>query len=440
MPRMQDAAAEDAKAEVTKVAELAKTIEDEEGKESSTGVPGETSAEHALEALTMPSDRMPISLVKAGTENTEQLNVDMYATGPTSFEADTVTQETVKDGASTESHNGMLLETDDEEVLFDITQADEDHVEGFRKHFLAKGLQNAMPPDMAASGCLDTTAILMESDFPATPTSPIKAWTSSEEQNFLVASSPTLEKSVVLDNRSDWNLAGDYAWKSADSTCEARLRLRADGQWWHAAHRICPRKDAGEFPPPFREPPMAMADCWEMAETLGSWSALPVFNDPKAATSTSHKGNITLNCQHIRWASGSQSSESLGLRPTLQEKRAVEAAVAAGRLKLSYKVHECGVQNDRMLQLEQNSKRCTSPPGYSLNPFSEAEALAEQDRTQQIALRVFGFSTRYGQEGKEGLGAYIDLGSNKNGPWRWPLADLPDDNFWWMGFFRTRMC
>lgn len=160
-------------------------------------------------------------------------------------------------------------------------------------------------------------------------------------------------------------LEGDYSFTSEDCTSESFLRVLADGQWWHAAHRIA--EGGGLLD--------GTAETWQLAESIGSWYRVPIPGDAVDLEMSPATG-LMLLCENFRWATDSERLP-LELRPlapaccgrsssSSSEGRAppgaseVESAVLAGRVLFCYAVCECSFTGARRLELRMPELMCFS--------------------------------------------------------------------------------
>lgn len=149
---------------------------------------------------------------------------------------------------------------------------------------------------------------------------------------------------LALRGRGHSDATGDYKWKSPDGHEEAILRLRPDGQWWHAAHvaTLEQRGGSGEE-----------VASWEIAEALGSWRQAPLaFDDVEAQDGSGVSMGVLLSCESIRWASGGCSTGRT-LRPPTNEEADLYATVNDGRLVLCYILGLCAESGHLCLDLEE---------------------------------------------------------------------------------------
>jgi len=150
-------------------------------------------------------------------------------------------------------------------------------------------------------------------------------------------------------------LEGDYCSASDDISSESFLRILADGQWWHAAHRVA---DSGS--------PLGPEN-WQLAECIGSWHRVPIpadAADQDASPEPTPAVGLMLLCENFRWATDLDGR----LPPELQQlvegrgpgSSEVEEAVVAGRVVFCYAVCECRLTGARRLELRMPGVMCSS--------------------------------------------------------------------------------
>lgn len=132
---------------------------------------------------------------------------------------------------------------------------------------------------------------------------------------------------------------GDYKWKTPDGACEALLRLREGGLWWHAAHHSSTQQ---------MQPGAKDVELWEMAESVGSWS-LVARSRVEGAVSPSSSG-VMLFFESCRWTAAHPEAQ-LRLRPAPKDREETEELCASGSLVACFAVTECDQTGERQLEL-----------------------------------------------------------------------------------------
>lgn len=215
-------------------------------------------------------------------------------------------------------------------------------------------------------------------------------------------------------------IAGDYKFTSSDGQTEVLLRLRAGGQFWHAAHRRaverCRVSASAESRAGIDEPEnvwRAYKDfergmlrssgdallhagreyqsvpVWEIAESLGSWRALPDDQGTPATSSTDTGTSIgslgrllELTCTHWSWKCSHDSAPS-NFKPTPEGEEELDAMVDAGQLVLCYSAS--AGNGARLLQLQ---AQVCSPAQAGLTRHARM-------RNMQAAFQTLGFASAY---------------------------------------------
>uniref|UniRef100_A0A7S1R2L8 Uncharacterized protein n=1 Tax=Alexandrium catenella TaxID=2925 RepID=A0A7S1R2L8_ALECA len=166
-----------------------------------------------------------------------------------------------------------------------------------------------------------------------------------------------LEHSLSSSSVDGGCLEGDYSYASEDSTSESLLRVLADGQWWHAAHRLVEGEGLLDGP----------AETWQLVESIGSWYRVPIPGDA-VELETSPATGLMLLCENFRWATDSEGLPSQ-LRPLATTcgkgehcepagMSEVESTVMAGRVLFCYAVCECRLTGARRLELRMPELMC----------------------------------------------------------------------------------
>lgn len=165
---------------------------------------------------------------------------------------------------------------------------------------------------------------------------------------------------AVSSSGTPGGLEGDYMWTSEDCTTESFLRVLADGQWWHAAHRLTNGGSSAQQRP---------EEAWGLAESIGSWYRVPIPGD--AVEHEASRGpavGLVLACEDFRWArelpdaplaphhhhASASSSDACGSRGE------VELAVAGSKVVFCYAVCECRLTGAQRLELHMPELMCLS--------------------------------------------------------------------------------
>mmetsp|Transcript_51637 Transcript_51637/g.122900 ORF Transcript_51637/g.122900 Transcript_51637/m.122900 type:complete len:349 (-) Transcript_51637:10-1056(-) len=184
---------------------------------------------------------------------------------------------------------------------------------------------------------------------------------------------------LTTETASPCELVGDYHFRTPDGQSSSTLRLKDNGQWWHAAHRM--GHSNGER-------------VWEMAECLGSWREVSA---PSGRT-------LALVCEGpCRWTSQGPEG-SLALRPSSNLRLAIEDLVDNSRLVMTFLIATCEASNQRCLTLETN--------------FHGAVSVRQEPsrRLRAAGFTSLGFSEFYEQECVQILTEVADKAVQESGP------------------------
>ncbi|CAK0844721.1 unnamed protein product [Prorocentrum cordatum] len=226
--------------------------------------------------------------------------------------------------------------------------------------------------------------------------------------------------------------AGDYAWRSEDGQVEALLRLRENGQWWHAVHRQARERGRvvhrGESQPePNRQEENNVwraykdfsrgatdsasdeaqrrrffgeyedVSVWEIVEALGCWQQV----EPAQGCAPETSGALLLTCDswHIR---SSHPSAPAVFRPTEEGRKEIDAMMEAGQLLLCYVLGDAGA-GTRSLELQAHFEAAPPQAAVPSVPRGVGQPPARRPprRGLQLAFQALGFARRY-QRGAAG--------------------------------------
>jgi len=243
--------------------------------------------------------------------------------------------------------------------------------------------------------------------------------------------SPTTAPPCEADSSKGWSSAiqpGDYTWRSQETQSEGILRLRPNGQWWHAIHRhakergriVDPQNQRSNRPAPpvdvrraykeHTDEPDAHAldelqgkyeefEVWEMAECLGSWQEVLI---PGAIVDGSQDGQVPqpghgvlLFCEHCEWKTNFPNAP-LSLHPDKEGKEEVHEMVSAGSIKLCYALRSNLPTGDTVLEFLMTSGDVCDAGELAV---TGAQRRAHT-KSVQVAFQTLGFGRKYTQQSR----------------------------------------
>lgn len=211
-------------------------------------------------------------------------------------------------------------------------------------------------------------------------------------------------------------LPGDYQWRTEDS--EGILRLRPNGQWWHAVHRTSTARGRVLEPGEKRRGAPALntkimraykrygledsdeevdkeqlrklegtfeeISVWELAESTGSWREVQVASEHGKHVA------VLLTCEHCTWKTNYPDAP-LSLCPGAEGQAEVDAMVDDGQLVLCYVLQLTDELASKSLMLHMDLSTVCEWTGSALQAASRHKRL----RNMQTAFQTLGFARAY---------------------------------------------